>query len=229
MREKRLRGGAVVLASTLAFTVLAACGKQDEATTEPASIFESIDSTENTSSADDQQTQETSTRQDGERFEDTIILEGMEETVKYEHAINEVVGFEIDYDYESFTRLSGDEQETFVSVYDDVDKPENYLDVLYIPGDVEDTTGAIAGDLASNYEIVMDTRELDYVGSVTHIDASEVKGGGNTPDVLQSVYIIPTGDGCIVATAVYSFEAAEGFGRRFSYMMDTFRLIPMVD
>ena len=45
-------------------------------------------------------------RQDGERFESVIILEGMEETVKYEHVRNSAIGFEMDYDYESLVRRS---------------------------------------------------------------------------------------------------------------------------
>ena len=36
-------------------------------------------------------------RQDGERFEEVIILEGMEETVHYEHVRNEALGLEMDY------------------------------------------------------------------------------------------------------------------------------------
>ena len=45
------------------------------------------------------------TRQVGERFEGTIILEGMDETVKYEHIRNDTLGFERDYDYENFGRI----------------------------------------------------------------------------------------------------------------------------
>ena len=39
------------------------------------------------------------------------------------------------------------------------------------------------------------------------------------------VYIIPAPDGCRVATAHYSFESAEGFGRRFSYIVNTLTII----
>ena len=39
------------------------------------------------------------------------------------------------------------------------------------------------------------------------------------------VYIIPAADGCRVATAHYSAEGAEGFGRRFHYFMETFSVI----
>ena len=72
-------------------------------------------------------------RQDGERFEDTIILEGMEETVHYEHIRNDALGFEIDYDYENFLRHSEPDREIFVSCWDDPEKPENYLEVRYSP------------------------------------------------------------------------------------------------
>ena len=142
-------------------------------------------------------------RQPGERFETVIIMEGMEETVRYEHIRNDTIGFEMDYDYESFVRRSETDRECFISVYDNSDKPENYLEVTY----------------SAQYP-------LDCAGSCIRIDASEVKGGGRMPELLQMVYIIPASDGCRVATAHYSIESAEGFGRRFSYLMHTFSVIP---
>jgi len=66
---------------------------------------------------------------------------------------------------------------------------------------------------------------LDLAGRCIRIDASAEKGGMTMPDLLQMVYIIPAADGCRVATAHYSIESAEGFGRRFHYMMDTFSAI----
>ena len=57
------------------------------------------------------------------------------------------------------------------------------------------------------------------------VDASESKGGGGTPDNLQMVYVISAADGSLIATAHYSFESAEGFGRRFDYMMNTLAII----
>ena len=85
-------------------------------------------------------------RQDGERFEATIVLEGMEETVRYEHIINETAGFEMDYDYEAMVRHSGSGRERFLSVWDDPEHPENYLEVAYRPEDAE--TAAAAALLA---------------------------------------------------------------------------------
>ena len=63
-------------------------------------------------------------RQNGERFDDVIILEGMEETVHYEHLRNDVLGIEMDYDYENFVRHSEADREIFVSCWDDPDNPE---------------------------------------------------------------------------------------------------------
>ena len=82
-------------------------------------------------------------RQDGERFESVIIMEGMEETVKYEHIRNDSLGFEMDYDYELFERQSGSDRERFVSRYDDPNDPENYLEVSRIPRDAETSPGGV--------------------------------------------------------------------------------------
>ena len=68
-------------------------------------------------------------RQNGERFEEVIALEGMEETVRYEHVRNDELGFEMDYDYESLVRRSEPERECFVSIYDDPQNPQYYLEV----------------------------------------------------------------------------------------------------
>ena len=164
-------------------------------------------------------------RQDGERFEETIILEGMEETVRYEHIRNTSIGIEMDYDYESFVRRTGSDRECFISVWDDPEDPENYLEVTYSPKDAETAAAAIGETLSNDYDIIRETYMLDRAGSCTRIDASNAKGNGGTPEHLQAVYIIPAPDGCRVATAHYSFESAEGFGRRFSYIVKTLQVI----
>ena len=167
-----------------------------------------------------------SERQPGERFETVIIMEGMEETVRYEHIRNDTIGFEMDYDYESFARRSETDRECFISVYDNSDKPENYLEVTYSAQDAETVAASIGEALSNEYEISRSSYPLDCAGSCIRIDASEVKDGGRMPELLQMVYIIPASDGCRVATAHYSIESAEGFGRRFSYLMHTFSVIP---
>ncbi len=166
-------------------------------------------------------------RQDGERFEGVIILEGMEETVRYEHVRNDALGFELDYDYENFVRRSEADREIFVSSWDDPEKPENYLELRYNPQDAGTVAANICAFLSGEYEVRRnDAFELEQAGSCIRIDADEVKGGGYMPDQLQTVYVIPAGDGCRIARERTYIVESEGFGRRFAYMMQTFSLLP---
>ena len=166
----------------------------------------------------------TTGRQDGERYEGTIMMEGMEETVKYEHVKSPAIGIEMDYDYESFTRRSGPASECFISVYDNADSPENYLELIYSDENADSAAASIAEALSMSYTIIQDTRTLDKAGTCAHIDASADKNN-QTPNQLQSVYVIPLSNGCVIATAHYSFEAAEGFGRRMTEMLNTLEII----
>ena len=164
-------------------------------------------------------------RQDGERFETVIIIEGMEETVPYAHIVNDTLGFEMDYDYERFTRIIEADREFFVSVWDDDTVPENYLEVTYRAEDADTAAASVRAELSQEYDLLETSRELDRAGVCQYIEAAVVKGTNNMADQLQSVYIIPAPDGCFVATAHYVAEAAEGFARRFSYMLQTFSVI----
>lgn len=159
-------------------------------------------------------------RQDGERFEDVIMLEGMEEKVGYEHARNDALGIGIDYEYESFERKSQSDREIFVSRYDNPDDPQNYLEVTYSAENAETVAAAAAEELSKNYNINKESYTLDHAGNCIVIDASADKNN-QTPDVLKAVYIIPAGDGCVIAGAQYSFEAADGFGRRINRMVNS--------
>lgn len=160
-------------------------------------------------------------RQDGERFEASIMLEGMEETVRYEHIVNAGLGIEMDYEYEILNRRSEADRECFVSLYDDVQQPLNYLEVTFIAQDAEAVAAAISESLSVTYEITLELRTLRHAGNCTVIDASCMKGTNMTPDLLQTVYVIPSANGCIVATVHCTIESAEGFGRRISNMLDT--------
>ena len=160
-------------------------------------------------------------RQDGERFETVIMLEGMEETVRYEHVKNDAFGFEMDYDYESLLRRSDGERECFISLWDDPEHPENYLEVRSDTGNAELVAEVIIANLSNEYEVNSEYRDLDHAGRCIYLEASVIKGTNQMPDQLQAVYIIPAPDGCRVATAHYSIEAAEGFGHRFAYMVNT--------
>ena len=164
-------------------------------------------------------------RQDGERFESVIMIEGMEETVQYEHIVNRDAGFEMDYDYESFVRQSDGARERFISVWDDPENPENYLDVSFDTGNVELVAEAVTAALSSEYDVLRSERELTNAGSCIRLEASVIKGTNQMADQLQAVYLIPAADGCRVATAHYAIEAAEGFGRRFACMIDTLNVL----
>lgn len=162
-------------------------------------------------------------RQDGERFDDVIILEGMEETVRYEHIRNDALGFEMDYDFENFVRHSEADRDCVVSCWDNTGSPENYLEVRFSPLDAETAAANICEILSSEYEVRRDDSfALERAGNCIRIDADEVKGGGYMPENLQTVYIIPAGDGCRIATAHCATVESEGFLRRFGYMMNTF-------
>ncbi len=164
-------------------------------------------------------------RQDGERFETVIILEGMEETVQYEHIISRALGFEMDYDYESFERYSDPELECFISVWDGLGNPENFLEVTRREEDADTVAAIVREEFSGKYDLTESTRELEGAGECLYIEASVLKGTNTMADELQAVYIIPASDGCFVAAAHYTIEAAEGFGRRFNYMLQTFSAI----
>jgi hypothetical protein len=160
-------------------------------------------------------------REDGERFEAVIILEGMEETVQYEHIVRGDLGFEMDYDYESFERYSDPELESFLSVWDGPGNPENFLEVTFSAEDADTVAAAVREELSQTYDLYEETRELNRAGECLYIEASVLKGTNNMADQLQMVYIIPTADGCIVATVHCAAEAAEGFAGRCSHMINT--------
>ena len=214
------------LVLVVALAVLVSGRVRSGAAPEPAGPAPAAGTAGQTVPAETAEPQAASGRQDGERFEDVIILEGMEETVRYEHIVNAALGFEMDYDYENFVRGGTAERERFVSDWDDPGDPENYLELTYIPQDAGTVAAAVGALLSNEYEISRDDAfQLARAGRCIRIDASEVKGGGYMPDKLQAVYVIPAADGCRVAAAHYAIEGSEGFGRRFRCMMDTLTVI----
>ena len=127
----------------------------------------------------------------------------------------------MDYDYENFLRRSEGDRECFISDWDDYENPENYLEVTYEPGNPAQVADAVSASLSQEYDLLWEDRELDSGLSCTYIEASVIKGTNQMADHLQAVYIIPAGSGSIVAAAHYACEGAEGFGRRFAYMIHT--------
>ena len=158
-------------------------------------------------------------RADGERFDGTIMLEGMEETVHYEHIVNNDLGFEMDYEYEDLNRKTLADREIFISVYDDENDPSNYLEVSQSDLPVDTVITNLRIELSQKADIETETRTLENAGEVTYIEASSKDG--NMLNQIQSVYVIPAGNGTIVARCHFSIEAAEGFGGRFRQMLNT--------
>lgn len=164
-------------------------------------------------------------RADGERFEDVIMIEGMEETVQYEHVKSAAFGFEMDYDYENFVRQSDAKSERFVSVWDDPNAPENYIEVRSDTGNAELVADAIIARLSGDYEIRQEYRELARAGQCIHIAAEVIKGTDQMSEHLQYVYVIPAPDGCRVVTEHCFIADCEGLLRRFDYMLSTLSVV----
>ena len=163
---------------------------------------------------------EESERQDGERFEGTVTFAGMDETVQYEHLRNDTLGFSMDYEVENFVRISTVERELFVSVWDDLEHPENYLEVKYNPVDAQTVAANIAALLSAEYEVRRDDAfVLNGAGTCIRLAADEVKGGGYMAEQLQTVYVIPAADGCRIAWEHMYITDSEGFGKHLSAML----------
>jgi len=164
-------------------------------------------------------------RADGERFEDVITIEGMEETVQYEHVKSAAFGFEMDYDYENFVRQSDAKSERFVSVWDDPNAPENYIEVRSDTGNAELVADVIIVTLSQDYDIRQEYRELERAGQCIHIAAEVIKGTDQMSEHLQYVYVIPAPDGCRVVTEHCFIADCEGLLRRFDYMLSTLSVV----
>ena len=223
MKKRMLRTAIMVLASALLLAVmLSGCAKKESAP-EPVDLVLAATASPVASINPEPEPVASETavkRQVGERFEDTIIIEGFEETVHYEHIRNDALGIEMDYDYESFVRHSEATRERFISVYDDPDHPEIYLEVTLRTEDADTVAQSIGEALSKDYDIFRDSVTLDYAGNSIRIDASCDKNG-QTPYNMQAVYIIPAPAGCCVVTQHYTWDSADGFGLRFRRIINT--------
>ena len=232
MKKKTVSRIVVTVAAAAMLTaMLGGCSGKKEATetSEPVVVLEP--QTTNEPDVTSEPVEESGTksgREDGERFDETIIMEGMEETVHYEHVVSFPIGMEMDYDYESFKRITEPEVLKFVSVYDNEENPENYLEVTFSTEDADSVIASVSEELSKDYDILTVDRELDHAGTCTRIEASVIKGTNNMADQIVAVYVIPAEDGCRIAKAHYSAEAAEGFGRRFNYLINTIYVLDRI-
>lgn len=161
----------------------------------------------------------------GEHFEGTVPLEGTEQTVHYEAIRNDALSFEMGYDYENFVRQSEADCERFISVWDNPDNPEIYLEITHSSDDAETTAASIAETLSAQYNVSRWEYTLDRAGDCIDLRGELDKEGQMSIWELQMVYIIPADDGCFVAWGHYTQESAEGCGARFRGMMHTFAVL----
>ena len=152
-------------------------------------------------------------------------LEGTEQTVHYEAIRNDALGFEMGYDYENFVRQSKADCERFISVWDNPDNPEIYLEITHSSDDAETTAASIAETLSAQYNVSRWEYTLDRAGDCIDLRGELDKEGQMSIWELQMVYIIPADDGCFVAWGHYTQESAEGSGARFRGMMHTFAVL----
>lgn len=215
---------AITLAFFTALTLfLSGCGKLPA--DRPAATAEIPAPAQSIAPAASPESESAPARRDGERFESVIWLEGMEETVQYEHIRNEALGFAMDYDYETFRRHTDEDSERFVSVWDDLLRPENYLELRSDTRDAEEVSDAVSAELSGEFDLIRSERDLERAGRCIRIEASVIKGTNQMAQQLQAVYIIPAPDGCRVATAHCFAAESEGFFRRFEYMLHTLEVL----
>ena len=98
--------------------------------------------------------------------------------------------------------------------------------VIVLSGRDKGTKGKVlSADPANGKVIVEEQYMLDRAGSCVQISASEAKNKKAPAGSLETVYIIPASDGCLVATSHCTIESAEGFGARFTYIIQTISVI----
>ena len=215
---KRKTVYSILTALLMAALVMTITGCKKNTTTETASaepvVIDINGGTSDVASADPVGGESKTGRADGERFDGTIMLEGMEETVHYEHVVNNDLGFEIDYEYEDLNRKTLADREIFISVYDDENDPSNYLEVSQSDLPVDTVITNLRIELSQKADIETETRTLENAGEVTYIEASSK--GGNMLDQIQSVYVIPAGNGTIVARCHFSIEHSFNL-QKYSY------------
>lgn len=192
---------------------------------EDTQVSEEVEESTNTETEVEEVVSAVTGRKDGERFEHTIMIEGMEETVQYEHVINEEIGFEMDYEYDSLEREKGDGIERLVSIYDDPNDPENYLEVTFSEENVEDVANAIKEELSKGHTVLSEYHDQEGEDGGIMLLTTQAKEDCQTPNRLQMVYVFPASEGSLIATAHFTMETMEGFGSRFSQIMHTIVLI----
>ena len=158
----------------------------------------------------------------GDRYEGTIMTDGIEESIRYEQIRNDSLGFEMGYVNDRFERYSEPDRERFILFGEDPEHPEVYLEITCSAEDAETTAATIGETLSKEYGITTGEITLGRAGNCITINADVDKNGQMTMDQLQVVYIIPSAEGCLVAWGHNTFDSADFFGALYRNMMQTF-------
>lgn len=229
MKRKYMNALTLMMAmAVLSMTMMGGCSKEDDNTPDEtknetvASETEADNDSSEDAVEDTSAVSGTSGRENGERFEETIMIEGVEETVQYEHYVDTTIGFEIDYEYYELGRSASKEDVTFFSMYDDPNNLENYLEITYSPDDVDLTASNLTSEYSSNFEVIQSSETLNNGVTCTTLALLNPEDGSKN---IQMIYVIPADDGCRVAAAHYTVESMEGFGRRFERTVRSINVI----
>ena len=221
MQNKRNRTTFIsVFVLALSMTIFAGCGRNSSAG-DPAAPVTTTESTSITKPVASPEFEPVAEHQVGERYEGIVVLDGMEQAVRYEQIRNDTLGFEMGYDYERFDRYSEPERERFILKREDPDAPEVYLEITRSEDDAESTAASIWEALSDEYAPTRFDFPLDHAGRCIQIYAGVDKSGQMTIDQLQVVYIIPASDGCLVAWGHNTFDSADAFGAMYRSMVHT--------
>ncbi|MBQ3257290.1 MAG: hypothetical protein IJA67_07745 [Oscillospiraceae bacterium] len=143
----------------------------------------------------------------------TIMLEGMEETM-YGYRYTSALGYSMVYDPD-WVRPEQREGYDHYTAVTEIDVPELYLRVTKAEGSVEQVIADLEAQGAEKVGNAM-------FGGFPCVQLSKMSGYGPA-DVVVNYYVMQAGNTVFVPETSYFWEAAEGFGTRMWYMLDSIR------
>ena len=167
--------------------------------------------------------------QPGDRYPGSVTMDGMPQTVQYEQIRSDALGFEMGYNYERFERQSEPGRERFVLIGEDPARPEVYLEITRRSDTAESAAASIAASLSDVYNPSRGEYTLDRAGRCLTVHADVDKNNLMSIDELQSVYLFPAADGCLVAWTHNTMDSADAFGALYRGMLNTLAVLDTHD